>query len=307
MGVCRVAASEPHTKEGASAMATSRSGLHFMIGRSHEKVSDVPVVTSSIALAGSTVEVREVVMDYRMGGSHDESHHAGIGPINLTIDRSEFVSILGPSGSGKTTLLRLIAGLLVPTSGEILVDGDAVRQPSRSRAVVFQEPALYPWYNVRQNVAIALLSSGISRAVRDARADHYLELVGLADFGWMRPRQLSGGMKQRVMIARTLAMQSECVLMDEPFAALDEISREKLQEEVLRIWIESKSTVVFVTHSIPEAVFLSQRVVVLGSANAGIIHDTRVDAPYPRNYEFRGSALASHLRKELHGVLGECG
>lgn len=260
------------------------------------------VSTRTGARTGATIELNDVVMDYgkrERGGEH----HRVIGPISLTIKRSEFVAILGPSGCGKTTLLRLVAGLELATSGQIVVNGEVVRGPSRRRPVVFQEPALYPWYNVRQNVAIGLLNLGIGRARRAEMVSEYLELVGMADFGWMRPRQLSGGMKQRVMIARTLAMQSPVVLMDEPFAALDEIMREALQEEILRVWAAIRPTIVFVTHSIPEATFLAERVVVLGPGQSGIIGEFPVEAEYPRCYAFRGSAAATRLRQELHDAM----
>lgn len=251
---------------------------------------------------GATIEFNNVVMDYgkRERGSN---HHGVIGPITLMIRESEFIALLGPSGCGKTTLLRLAAGLELPTSGKVVVNGEVVRGPSRSRPVVFQEPALYPWYNVRENVAIGLLNLDMSRAERAEVVDEYLELVGMANYGWMRPRQLSGGMKQRVMIARTLAMQSPVVLMDEPFAALDEIMRESLQEELLRIWAAIRPTILFVTHSIPEATFLAERVVVLGREQSGVIGDFPVVEEYPRDYAFRGSAHATQLRHELHSVM----
>ena len=177
----------------------------------------------------------------------------------------EFLTLVGPSGSGKTTLLDLLAGLSRPTSGKVLVDGKEVTGPGQDRAVVFQQYALFPWRTASANVSIGLENRGLSRKDRAATASKYLDLVGLAGFEDRYPHELSGGMKQRVAIARSLAYEPDVLLMDEPFAALDAQTREQLQDELLRIWQATGKTIVFITHGIDEAVYLGQRVAVLSA------------------------------------------
>jgi len=185
--------------------------------------------------------------------------------IELTVERGEFVSLIGPSGCGKSTLLRLIADLLPASSGTVRVNGKPARQARRDQdyGFAFQQAGLLDWRTVRANVELPLQLHGVGRARRRARAEELLELVGLSDFADHRPQQLSGGMQQRVAIARALAESPTLLLMDEPFGALDEMTRERMQTELVRITGETGAAVVFVTHSIPEAVFLSQRVVVM--------------------------------------------
>jgi NitT/TauT family transport system ATP-binding protein len=190
--------------------------------------------------------------------------------ITLDVAAGEFITLVGPSGSGKTTLLDLLAGLTRPDTGQILVDGKEVTGPGRDRAVVFQQYALFPWRTAAANVAFGLEGTGIEgrRLGRKERADkarHYLDLVGLSGFEDRYPHELSGGMKQRVAIARSLAYEPDVLLMDEPFAALDAQTREQLQEELLRIWRATGKTIIFITHGIDEAVYLGQRVAVLSS------------------------------------------
>jgi len=194
--------------------------------------------------------------------------------IDLTIDRGEFVSLIGPSGCGKSTLLRIIADLLPPTSGTVLVNGKPARRArlDQDYGIAFQQAGLLDWRTVLANVELPLELHGVGRAQRRSRAEELLELVGLADFAKQRPPQLSGGMQQRVAIARALAESPALLLMDEPFGALDEMTRERMQTELVRIARETGAAVVFVTHSIPEAVFLSQRVVVM-SPRPGRIAD----------------------------------
>ncbi|GAA4056688.1 ABC transporter ATP-binding protein [Nonomuraea soli] len=189
--------------------------------------------------------------------------------IDLAIEPGEFVAIVGPSGCGKSTLLRLVAGFARPTGGEVRVGGEPVAGPGPDRGMVFQQPRLFPWLSVRRNVAF-----GIRRHPgRDARVAELLDLVGLADAARLRPYELSGGMQQRAAIARALAPDPGILLMDEPFAALDALTRERLQEELRRIWQQTGKTVLFVTHSVDEAVFLGTRVLVMSKRPGRIVLD----------------------------------
>ncbi|MEV0075198.1 ABC transporter ATP-binding protein [Nocardia neocaledoniensis] len=185
--------------------------------------------------------------------------------ISIEVGAGEFLVLVGPSGSGKSTLLDLLGGLSTPSSGQILLDGAPITGPGLDRGVVFQQYALLPWRTARANIQFGLEAKGVARKQRRAIADHYLELVGLAGFGDRYPHELSGGMKQRVAIARSLAFDPEVLLMDEPFAALDAQTRESLQDELLRIWRATGKTILFITHGIDEAVYLGQRVAVLTS------------------------------------------
>ncbi|MGD0720682.1 MAG: ABC transporter ATP-binding protein [Roseiarcus sp.] len=203
--------------------------------------------------------------------------------IDLAVERGEFVSFIGPSGCGKTTLLRTIADLETPTSGVIRVNGMSPHEARARRAYgyVFQAPALYPWRSVARNIALPLEIMGYPKAERDARVARGLELVNLTGFGRKFPWQLSGGMQQRASIARALSFDPDLLLMDEPFGALDEIVRDKLNAQLLRLWDATRKTVLFVTHSIPEAVFLSTRIVVM-SPRPGRIHDV-IACEFPRD------------------------
>ena len=202
--------------------------------------------------------------------------------ITFDVQPGQFVSIVGRSGCGKSTLLRLIAGLLQPTSGSIAVDGHAVRGPGSDRGMVFQEYAIFPWKTALANVEFSLLVRGVPRAERRERALHFLNLVGLGEAIDRYPSQLSGGMKQRVAVARSLCQQPKVLLMDEPFAAIDAVQRQQLQEELSRICTQTKTTVLFVTHSVDEAAFLSERVLVLKSSPGQILAEMRVELPRPR-------------------------
>jgi NitT/TauT family transport system ATP-binding protein len=185
--------------------------------------------------------------------------------VSLDVADGTFLSLVGPSGSGKSTLLDLLGGLTTPTSGEVLIDGEPVRGPGLDRGVVFQQYALFPWRTARANVEFGLEGGPLGKRQRAERAREYLALVGLSGFEDRYPHELSGGMKQRVAIARSLAYDPAVLLMDEPFAALDAQTREQLQDELLRIWARTGKTVVFITHGIDEAVYLGQRVAVLTS------------------------------------------
>ena len=209
--------------------------------------------------------------------------------IDLAVKQGEFVSFIGPSGCGKTTLMRVIADLETPTSGQITVNGVSPQQARQERAYgyVFQAPALYPWRNVARNVKLPLEIMGLSKAEQNKRCEDNLALVNLEGFEKKFPWQLSGGMQQRVSIARALSVQPELLLMDEPFGALDEITRDHLNEQLLRLWDQTGKTVIFVTHSIPEAVFLSSKIVVMSPRPGEIIDIIDCNFPVDRNLEIR--------------------
>ncbi|MDX6204760.1 MAG: NitT/TauT family transport system ATP-binding protein [Frankiales bacterium] len=214
------------------------------------------------------ISLRSVTKKFTVRPSQDQPRErtlVALQDFSLDVAAGEFLALVGPSGSGKSTLLDLLAGLTRPTSGQVEVDGRTVDGPGLDRAVVFQQYALFPWRTARANVEFGLEASRVPRRQRAARANEYLDLVGLAGFGERYPHELSGGMKQRVAIARSLAYEPDILLMDEPFAALDAQTREQLQDELLRIWRATGKTVVFITHSIDEAVYLGQRVAVLTS------------------------------------------
>ena len=233
--------------------------------------------------------------------------------IDLDIGRGEFVSLIGPSGCGKSTLLRLIGDLTAPTAGSVEVNGKPAHAArlGREYGMVFQAPVLFDWRTVEENVKLPLELLGRDRSERDARAREMLDLVELGDFAGHHPYQLSGGMQQRVAIARALALQPSILLMDEPFGALDEMTRERMNTEVLRIWQQTGTTIVFVTHSIPEAVILSTRVAVMSARPGRITRVVEVDLPQPRNEDTREDPryfrLITEVREELRaeGSLGE--
>lgn len=225
--------------------------------------------------------------------------------VTLDIHAGEFISLIGPSGCGKSTLLRLIADLETPSSGALTVNG---KQPAQARldrdyGMVFQAATLYDWRNVSQNVQLPLEIMGVAKSERQKRAQEMLELVELGKFGRHYPWQLSGGMQQRVAIARALAFQPKLLLMDEPFGALDEFTRERMNLELLRIWQATQTTVVFVTHSIAEAVFLSSRVVVMSPRPGRITSVMDIDLPYPRNFETRELPRFFQLVTEVRELL----
>ena len=233
----------------------------------------------------SVVEVRGVRKEF--GESTDRL--VALEDIDLTIRPGEFISLIGPSGCGKSTLLRLIGDLTTPTSGSISVNGRTARQArlGREYGMVFQAPVLMDWRTVQKNVELPLEVMGFDKAQREQRSKAMLELVELGDFGRTHPWQLSGGMQQRVAIARALAFDPKLLLMDEPFGALDEMTRERMNLELMRIWRQTGTTIVFVTHSIPEAVFLSTRVVVMSARPGRISRIVEIDLPQPRTVETR--------------------
>jgi NitT/TauT family transport system ATP-binding protein len=229
--------------------------------------------------ASPVIETSDLSLTFETG---DGPVHA-LSEVSLTINKGEFVSLIGPSGCGKTTLLRVIADLEQPTDGTISINGMSPHEARLKRAYgyVFQAPALYPWRTIGKNIALPLEIMGFSKEERAERVRKGLELVQLTGFEKKFPWQLSGGMQQRASIARALSFDPDLLLMDEPFGALDEIVRDKLNEQVLRLWEKTQKTVVFVTHSIPEAVFLSTKIVVM-SPRPGKIHDV-IECHFPRD------------------------
>ena len=225
------------------------------------------------------LEVKGVFKLFQVNGNQMEA----LKNINLDIEENEFVCFIGPSGCGKTTLLRIIAGLEEPSSGEILIEGQPIKGPGTERGMVFQEYSLFPWRTVLDNVAFGLELKGISKDERHEKARQYLKMVELERFEERYPHELSGGMKQRVAIARALVNDPIAILMDEPFGALDAQTRNIMQSELLRIWEEEKKTVIFVTHSVDEAIYLADRIVIM-SARPGKIKDVvRIDISRPRS------------------------
>ena len=235
-------------------------------------------------------------------------------PVTLTVREGEFVALLGPSGCGKSTLLKMVAGLLEPTDGRLLVwrrpvrqsaqrDAQGDGQPARKLAFVFQSPTLMPWASVQVNVRLPLDLSGVLRPEAEARVAEALALVGLSKFANALPRALSGGMQMRVSIARGLVVQPDLLLMDEPFGALDEITRHRLDADLLDLWRKKKLTVIFVTHSIHEAVYLSSRVVMMAARPGRIVEEFLIDEPYPRSADFMVSPQFNRYAKQLQDSL----
>ena len=222
--------------------------------------------------------------------------------IDLDITRGEFVCRLGPSGCGKSTLLNAVAGFSLPSSGAITVEGSTITEPGPDRGMVFQEYALFPWMTVEQNIAFGLQIKKVAKTTIQAKVDELLVLLNLQDFRRRYPKDLSGGMRQRVAIARVLAIDSPIMLMDEPFGALDALTRRTLQDELLRLWTELKKTILFVTHSIEEALYLADRTVVMTYRPGTIKCDLAIDLPRPRDVS---SPAFNALKKELSQLLME--
>jgi NitT/TauT family transport system ATP-binding protein len=223
--------------------------------------------------------------------------------VDLSIRKGEFITLVGPSGSGKSVLLDIIGGLTQATGGDVQLDGRRITRPDPKTGYVFQQYALFPWRTALANIEYALEVRGVAKAERTATARHLLALFGLAGFEDRFPNQLSGGMQQRVAIARALASNPEVLLMDEPFAALDQQTRELLQGELLRIWGKIKTTVIFVTHSIDEAIFLADRVVVMTARPGAVKEIIDIDLPRPRDGDIRASAEFNAYRARVWDVL----
>jgi NitT/TauT family transport system ATP-binding protein len=267
-------------------------------------MTDAPI-PSTAAPSGPVVQLAGVDKTFSRG---DRVVTKALEGIDLDVGRGEFVSLIGPSGCGKSTLLRIVGDLTAPSSGTVRVNDKTAEQARRDRdyGMVFQSPVLFDWRTVEDNVKLPLEILGWDANRRSARAKEMLDLVELGDFLKHRPFQLSGGMQQRVAIARALAFSPSILLMDEPFGALDEMTRERMNGEVLRIWEQTGTTILFVTHSIPEAVFLSSRVVVMSARPGRITEIIDVDLPRPRNDDTRETRryfeLVTAVREALrHG------
>jgi NitT/TauT family transport system ATP-binding protein len=250
----------------------------------------------------TVVSIKDVSKVFGRGGT------VALQDIDLDVEQGEFVSLIGPSGCGKSTLLRIVGDIIEPSSGTVTVNGKPARRArlDRDYGIVFQSPVLYDWRTVTKNISLPLEMLGWNRARRSKRIKEMLELVELENFGNHHPWQLSGGMQQRVSIARAFSFSPALLLMDEPFGALDEMTRERLNMELLQIWSETKSTVIFVTHSIPEAVFLSTRVAVMSARPGRIAGIVPVDLPQPRTAATREEPhffeLVTNVRETLHAT-----
>ena len=251
------------------------------------------------------IMLKNIGMVYKTTDGRDVTALTG---VSLDINKGEFVSLVGPSGCGKTTLLRIIADLLTPTSGSISIAGETPREARLKRryGIVFQSAVLYEWRTVKKNIMMPLEIMHIPAKEREERAMKMLEIVGLTEFANHYPNQLSGGMQQRVGIARALAVQPEILLMDEPFSALDEFTREKLHADLLKIWRKTNKTIIFVTHNIQESVFLSDKVCVLSPHPGRLSAVVDIDLPRPRTMEMKNTVeftnLVAKVRNSFEGV-----
>ncbi len=256
-------------------------------------------------ITNTEIMLRDIGMVYRTNDGRDVTALTG---VTLDIKKGEFVSLVGPSGCGKTTLLRIIADLLQPTSGDIKIAGETPREARLKRryGIVFQNAVLYEWRTVKKNIMMPLEIMHVPLKEREERAMKMLELVGLTEFANHYPNQLSGGMQQRVGIARALAIQPEILLMDEPFSALDEFTREKLHIDLLKIWRKTNKTIIFVTHNIQESVFLSDKVCVLSPHPGRLSAVVDITLPRPRTMEMKSTPefteLVAKVRNSFEGV-----
>ena len=246
-------------------------------------------------IGGPTLQALSIDMTFRRDGKDTRV----LNGINLDVFAGEFICLLGPSGCGKSTLLNIMAGFLSPTSGEVLVDGEVVRGPDPRRIFVFQERGVFPWLTVEGNINFGI--AHLSRKEREQRIAHYVHLVGLKGFEKSFPAELSGGMKQRLEVARALAVNPEMLMLDEPFGALDSITRLTMRRELLRIWVAERKTIIFVTHDIDEAVQLADRIVLMSARPASIQQILTVDMAHPRDLS---SARYLELRDGILRQLG---
>lgn len=243
----------------------------------------------------SMISIQRISRQY--GDFHALQH------VNLEIVKGEFVVLLGASGCGKSTLLNLVAGFDRPTAGRIVVNGREVTKVDPHCGMVFQQYALFPWLTVLDNVAFGLKMKGVSRTERHDVAQRFIEMVGLKGFEHKYPNTLSGGMRQRVSIARVLANDPDVILLDEPFAALDAMTRQVLQDELLQIYEKSKKTIVFITHSIDEALLLSTRMIIMSARPGRVVTDIRNDLPMPRNADVQLSPRYNELKSKIWGTV----
>jgi NitT/TauT family transport system ATP-binding protein len=236
-----------------------------------------------------------------------DGHLSVLDQISFQVQAGEFLCLVGASGCGKTTLLKLIAGLEQPTHGTIYLAGEEVDKPSRHVGFVFQEPTLMAWRTVKANVTLPLDLNGSGKKLAEEKAQALLNLVGLKGFEDAQPSQLSGGMAQRVALARALVYDPQILLLDEPFGALDALTRERMGQELLRIWRAHRKTVVMVTHSVPEAVLLADRVLVLGPRPASIVAEVPIDLPRPRTQTVRDAPVCSLMTRRVREALDQVG
>jgi NitT/TauT family transport system ATP-binding protein len=235
-------------------------------------------------------------------GKNGQEMVQALADISLEIRDTEFVCVLGPSGCGKTTLLRIIAGLERPTSGRVQIDGTVIEGPNQKLGMIFQDYSLYPWRTVNENIAFGLELHGVPKEKRHRVVQNYLALAGLSDFGNSYPHELSGGMRQRVAVVRALAVEPSVLLMDEPFGALDAQTRNMLQRELLEIWEKTKKTIIFVTHSVDEAVYLADRIVVLSRRPGHICEVIPIDQQRPRD---RTSFEFARVRRHVLDLINQ--
>lgn len=264
--------------------------------------------TDQVKARLNELRAREVVLDTRALGRRFESAQGPVDAlvgIDIEVRKREFVSVIGPSGCGKSTLIRIIAGLDAPTSGQVRIDGEPVEGPGADRGMVFQGYTLFPWLSVKKNVMFGMKMKGLKSKAAEASALRWLELVGLSKFADHFPAQLSGGMKQRVAIARSLANEPRILLMDEPFGALDAQTRASMQNHLLTIWESVDVTILFITHDLDEAIYLSDRIIVLGAHPGRVLEviDVPVARPRSQNQSLTGHFLATKRRLEtlIHG------
>ena len=249
------------------------------------------------------LDVRDVVVDF----ARPDGPLRALDGVGLRVEPGQIVALIGPNGSGKSTLLRVVAGLLHPDSGRVELEGTPVTAPDPSIGLVFQEPRLLPWRSVAANVTYPMELAGWPSDRRAARLVELLALVGLEDAAAARPSQLSGGMRQRAAIARSLALGPSVLLLDEPFSALDALTRERFNLELLELWARTRPTIMVVTHSIPEAIFLADRVVVLSARPGRVVADVPVDLPRPRSLDTLDALSVSAMAREIRGHLGDLG
>lgn len=262
------------------------------VSRAVASAVDVPGASAS-----ATIEARDVTFTYP--GAHD----AAVAGISLSVASGEFVVLIGANGTGKSTILRLLAGLLAPTRGTVAIAGQPVAGADARVGLVFQEPRLLPWRSILENVAFPLELAGWPRDRREARAAEALRLVGLTSVDGDRPHRLSGGMRQRAAIARALVLDPAVLLLDEPFSALDALTRDRFNVQLQAIWRETGTTILLVTHAIPEAVFLADRILVLGGRPGGIVGEVRDPLAHPRDLADLEAAVASATARSVRDLL----
>ena len=265
------------------------------------RATTTAVPRTGAGVTDAEISIEGVWQRYQRLGSAEP--FVALKDIDLPIADGKFVAVIGSSGCGKSTLLRIVAGLVSPSEGQVIHSGRPVRGPDYSRGFVFQADAVFPWLTVRQNVEFGLKSRGIPREKRREISAHWCEVVGLSDFINAYPKELSGGMRKRVDLARVYANDPDVLLMDEPFGALDAQTKERMQAELLTMWEESRKTVMFVTHDVDEAVFLADEIVVMSSRPGQIAARVAIDLPRPRTEESRISDQFAELRRSIRQTM----